>query len=197
MSDAQTEPTTTGDPAAARQSIRRLNWGCGGRGEPGWINSDRKAGRGIELPCDIRDGLPLADDSIDYAVSVHALQEVPLDGLLPVLRELRRVLKPGGVLRLCLPDLDKGIAAYLRRDPAHFLIPDEDARSLGGKFVMHMLWYGYSRTLFTQDFIAELLLKAGFSGTTACAFQQTASPYAGITELDNREHESLFVEATK
>jgi SAM-dependent methyltransferase len=178
-------------------TVKRLNWGCGGRGEPGWINSDRKAGRGVELPCDIREGLPLADDSVDYAVSVHALQEVPIPELVPVLQELRRVIRPGGVLRLCLPDLDKGIAAYLRKDAAHFLIPDDDASSLGGKFVTHMLWYGHSRTLFTPDYTAELLLRAGFARATPCAFGETASGFAGVTELDNREHESLFIEGTK
>ncbi len=181
----------------APTTVTRLNWGCGGRGEPGWINSDRKTGRGIDLPCDIRGGLPLADESVDYAVSVHALQEVPIPEIVPVLRELRRVLRPGGVLRLCLPDLDKGIAAYLRGDTRHFLIPDDDASSLGGKFVAHMLWYGHSRTLFTADFAVELLLRAGFARAAPQAFRETGSAFAGITELDNREHESLFVEATK
>jgi len=58
-------------------SIKRLNWGCGRRGEPGWINSDRKTGRGIDISCDILAGLPLEADSIDYAVSIHALVEIP------------------------------------------------------------------------------------------------------------------------
>jgi SAM-dependent methyltransferase len=182
-------------PPTARPS--RLNWGCGGRGEPGWLNSDRKAGRGIDLPCDIRNGLPLADDAVDYAVSVHALQEVPIPELVPVLRELRRVIRAGGVLRLCLPDLDRAIAAYQCKDASHFLVSDEDASSLGGKFVTHMLWHGYSRTLFTTDFAVELLLRAGFARATPCAYRQTASGFPGIIDLDNREHESLFVEGTK
>src|SRR6266849_5224847 len=112
-------------------SIQRLNWGCGERGEPGWINSDRCEGELIDLCRDIREGLPLEVDSIDYAVSVHALQEVPFPDMIPVLQELWRVLKPGGVLRLCLPDLEKGLQAYLRRDRDYFPVPDEDAASLG------------------------------------------------------------------
>ena len=58
-------------------------------------------------------------DSMDYVVSIHALPEVPYPELVPVLIELRRVLKPGGILRLCLPDLDKGIAAYQRNDSTY------------------------------------------------------------------------------
>jgi SAM-dependent methyltransferase len=176
--------------------LRRLNWGCGGRGEPGWINSDRKVGPGVDLSCDIRQGLPLADGSIDYAVSVHALQEIPYPDLLPVLAELRRVLKPGGVLRLVLPDLERAVAAYRRGDRDYFLIPDEDAGSIGAKLIVQLMWYGHTRTPFTRDFAHEMLGKAGFASVRDCAYWLTASEYPQIVELDNREAESLFVEAT-
>lgn len=186
-------------PAAvsAAPAIRRLNWGCGRHGEAGWINSDRQGGHNVQLCCDIRQGLALETGSIDYAASVHALQEVPFSDLQAVLRELHRVLKPGGTLRLVLPDAEKAIVAYVRGDRSHFLVPDEDAASLGGKFAVHILWYSHSRIMFTFDFVEELLLKAGFSGVTKCEPQQTASGHAQITELDSRESESLFVEALK
>lgn len=178
-------------------TVRRLNWGCGSHIRKGWINSDNKTGPHINLSCDIRDGLPLETDSIDYAASIHALPEIPWTEIPPVLAELRRVLKPGGVLRLALPDLDKGIAAYQRGDRDYFLIPDDDARSLGAKFVLQMIWYGYSRTLFTHDLVRELLEKAGFRDVAACAYRETRCAFPEIVDLDNRERESLFMEATK
>jgi predicted SAM-dependent methyltransferase len=178
-------------------AIKRLNWGCGAVGEPGWINSDQKDGPGIDISCDIRDSLPLESESIDYIVSIHALPEVPYHDLIPVLEELRRVLKPRGVLRLSLPDLDKAIRAYQRNDREYFLIPDEEVKSIGAKLIVQLIWYGWSRTLFTYDFIEEILLKAGFKCVSQCRYQKTNSPYPGIMELDNREQESLFVEAIK
>lgn len=181
----------------ANTDIKRLNWGCGGVGEPGWINTDVKEGPGIDLPADILEGLPLEDDSIDYVVSIHALPEIPYDMQVPVLAELRRVLRPGGTLRLALPDLDKGIDAYRSGDRDYFLVPDEDMQSLGGKLITQLVWYGYSRTLFVADFIEELLRKAGFTEIQHVAYMETAGPHPGIVELDNRENESLFVEATK
>ena len=183
--------------AQTTQAVRRLNWGCGGHTLPGWINSDNKEAPDIELSCDIRDGLPLEEGSMDYVVSIHALPEVPYTALVPVLQELRRVIKPGGVLRLALPDLLKGVDAYRRGDRDYFLVPDEDAKSLGAKLITQLIWYGYSRTLFTSEFIEEMLLKAGFGRVVHCAYRQTSTPHPEIVDLDNREPESLFVEAYK
>ena len=177
--------------------LRRLNWGCGTEPEPGWVNSDIKDGPGIDLSCDILRGLPLEDGSMEYVVSIHALPELRYPDVVPALTELRRVLAPEGVLRLALPDLDRGIRAYLDGDRDYFLVPDEDAGSIGAKFIVQMLWYGYSKTLFTYDFTRELLQRAGFSDIQRCRYGQTAGPYPEIVQLDNRPEESLFVEARK
>jgi predicted SAM-dependent methyltransferase len=174
-----------------------MNWGSGENPDVGWINSDLKPGPGVDIACDIRDGLPLETSSLDYIVSHHALVEVPMPEIVGVLRELRRVLKPGGVLRLGLPDLDKGIKAYLENDLDYFLVPDEDATTIGGKFITQVLWYGYSRTLFTRDFAGEFLQKAGFREVVDCAFRETKSEHPEIVEQDTRERESFFVDATK
>ena len=179
------------------EPVARLNWGCGGAGEPGWINSDVKQGPRIDVAGDILAGLPLDADTFDYVVSIHALPELPLDAQVPALAELRRVLRPGGVLRLALPDLLKGVDAYRRGDRDYFLVPDEDAESMGAKLVTQLLWYGYSKTLFVADFVEEVLRRAGFAEVHHVGYRETTTDHAGITELDNREAESLFVEAVK
>ena len=178
-------------------TVTRLNWACGPRPASGWVNSDRIAAAGIDLRCDIRDGLPAPDGHFDYAVSIHGLQDLPYPDITPALCELRRVLRPDGVLRLALPDLDRSIQAYLRGDARYFYIPDDDARRPGAKLVVQAVWYGATRTPFTWDLIEELCEKAGYARVVRCAFRQTRSPHGGIVELDNRERESLFVEAVK
>ena len=103
-------------PAA---TVRRLNWACGPKPAPGWINSDRIAAPGIEVSCDVRSGLPVPDGYFDYAVSIHGLQDLAYLDVVPALRELRRVLRPGGVLRLALPDLDRAIEHINRYGSKH------------------------------------------------------------------------------
>lgn len=182
---------------APQSSPRRLNWGCGEHLGAGWINSDAKRAPGIDLVADVRAGLPLDEGSIDYAVSVHALPELSYREQLPALRELRRVLRPGGALRLVLPDLDRAIDAYREGRDDHFQVPAAEAESGGGRFISHILWFGYSRTLFTADFAAELLERAGFERVERYAYRRTGSPFGAIVELDNREEESFYLEARK
>jgi SAM-dependent methyltransferase len=177
--------------------VKRLNWGCGPAPARGWINADRVCAPGIELCGDLRVGVPLADASLDYAVAMHALQDVPYLDVVPVLQELRRVLRPGGVLRLGLPDLDRALAAYARGAREYFYIPDAEVTTLSGKLIVQIIWYGSVRTPFAWEFARELLYKAGFRHVVRCAFRLTASAHAAIVELDNRERESLFVEAIR
>lgn len=182
--------------AGSRTRVRRLNWGCGTGARRGWINSDRTAGAGVDLVADIREGLPIESATIDYAVGVNTLQELAFPELMPALVELLRVLRPGGTLRLVVPDLDAGIRAYTKHDDRLLVAPDQ-VRSRGGRFIAHLLGCGHSRTLFTFDFLEELLLDAGFVDVTRCRPGETASRHQEIVELDGRERDGIFIEATR
>lgn len=177
---------------------KRLHWGCGPITPFGWVNSDLYPFPGVNPVADILKGLPFPGDEFDAIVSIHALPEIPFIHLDAALAELLRVLKPGGILRLSLPDMEKAIQAYLERDIDYFfLIPDDRIKSLTGKMIVQLLWYGQSRSLFTTEFITELLARAGFEDICPCAYRETRSRHPWLTELDDRELESLFVEAKK
>ena len=87
------------------------------------------------MVADILNGLPFPDESFDVIVSIHVLPEIPYRSLPAALSELRRILCPGGVLRLALPDMNKAIQAYRNDDVDYlFLIPDEEAYSNSSTF---------------------------------------------------------------
>ena len=181
----------------ATQTVRRLQFGCGAFPAPGWINTNLQPGAGVDLCGDVRQGLPLPSDSIRYIASMHAVVELPYLDVVPALRELHRILEPGGVLRLGLPDLERAIDAYRAGDRAYFSIPDEETPSLSGKFIVQMTWYGTNLMMFTFDFARELLERAGFREVRRAEFGRTTSPFPEIVELDNRPRETFFVEAVK
>ena len=180
--------------------IRRLHWGCGDRTPSDWINADFREGPGIDIGCNILDGLPLASDSIDYIFSEHALQQLEILYVVDALRELHRVLKPGGGLRLCLPDLDRAISAYQGGSRDYFWCWDWD--TISGNFITQILDYNNTRTPFTYEFAEELLRKAGFIHVRRVEYRQTSSSYPELVELDSwegdsRKLESFYVEAFK
>jgi SAM-dependent methyltransferase len=173
----------------------RLNVGCGPTRAKGWINADRRVDGGADVSGDVCGGLPIASGSIDYAVAMHVLQDLPYLEIVPALIELRRVLRGGGVLRAGVPDLERGIAAFLRDDPAYFYVPDDEVRTPGAKLVVQAIWYGSVRTPFTWDFAREVCAKAGFRESRRAGFGLTTTPHPDIVTLDNRERETLFFEA--
>jgi len=188
----------TGNALLKNTDVQRMHWGCGTKGKAGWINVDILKGPGVDVACDIFDGLPLGDESLNYIVGIHALNEIPYPDVVLALKELHRVLKIGGVLRLSVPDLEKNIHAFQNKTENYFLIPDEEAASAGGKFIAQILWYGAVRSFFTSDSIEEKVLQAGFRAVNHCAYQTTQSQFGtDIVELDDRPRESLFVEAVK
>lgn len=176
---------------------RRLNWGCGMVTPLGWVNSDIGMGPGVDVPADIRQGMPFESNGFDYIVSIHALPELAYTELDAALAELFRILKPGGVLRLGLPDLDLALTAYASGDVDYFLIGDDVVKSLAGKMIVQLTWFGRSRSMYTWDFIRELLERNQFTRVERCRFRESKSSHPGILDLDNRPLESLFVEAMK
>jgi len=176
-------------------NLRRLHWGCGSITPAGWINSDLEPGPSVDISGNILDGLPLADESIDYISSQHALQDLRIYDQVRAMSELRRVLKPGGVLRLSLPDFDRAMAAYQSGHRDYFMVWDWE--TISGNFITHILWYNLSQTLFTYEFAEELLRQAGFSEVQRVGYRQTVSRFPEIVDLDSREAESFFVEAFK
>ena len=92
----------------------RLHLGAGPVRLAGWLNSDLISG---DVYLDLGRRMPFADASFGYAFGEHVIEHLPEKQAQASLRELRRVLWPGGVLRLTTPDLRKIIAIYEDRNP--------------------------------------------------------------------------------
>lgn len=63
--------------------------------------------------CDFNVGLPLADGAVDIAVFSHVLEHLPRPEF--TLREITRILRPGGMLLLGVPTAPKVIAQIRER----------------------------------------------------------------------------------
>jgi predicted SAM-dependent methyltransferase len=92
-----------------------LHIGAGPKRIDGWLNTDLIAGDtflNIERP------LPFADASFAYAFGEHVIGALAEQAAVSLFQEIHRVLRPGGVLRVATPDLEKLIAIYYDRNQA-------------------------------------------------------------------------------
>ena len=92
---------------------RLLNIGCGRRYHRGWTNLDLESRDTSVIQWDITSGLPFEDNSLDVVYHSHVLEHLRPDDGERLLEECYRVLAPGGVLRVVVPDLEKIAQLYL------------------------------------------------------------------------------------
>lgn len=87
-------------------SLRKLHLGCGTVRLDGWINVDAEAQPTVDLVWDLRFGVPGADATATFVFCEHLLEHLTASDGVAFLRDCRRVLKPGGTLRVAMPSLD-------------------------------------------------------------------------------------------
>ncbi|HLZ34396.1 MAG TPA: methyltransferase domain-containing protein [Nitrospira sp.] len=92
----------------------RANLGCGNQICSGWINIDIvRTGPGVMVH-DLSTGIPLPDASCEVVYHSHVLEHLKRPEAQFFMRECFRVLKPGGVLRVAVPDLEQICRQYLQ-----------------------------------------------------------------------------------
>jgi len=90
-----------------------VNLGCGGRARKGWLNIDAvETAPGVVVQ-DLARPLEIASNSADFIYTSHVLEHFSRSVAHYFLAECYRVLKPGGVLRVVVPDLAALAKAYL------------------------------------------------------------------------------------
>ncbi len=94
--------------------MKCLNLGCGSRFHPAWTNIDYAAADPSVLSHDLRRGVPFPDEEFDVVYHSHVLEHFSKSQGSAFLRECFRVLKPGGTVRVAVPDLEGIARAYLR-----------------------------------------------------------------------------------
>lgn len=92
--------------AVAKPTPTRLNVGCGGRRLPGYTGVDAVPRPAADIVAPAHK-IPLADASIDEIMAIHLFEHFPRWECDGVIAEWRRLLRPGGVLTLELPNLQK------------------------------------------------------------------------------------------
>ncbi|WP_130470374.1 class I SAM-dependent methyltransferase [Candidatus Magnetaquicoccus inordinatus] len=223
----------------------RLHLGCGGFAVNGWLNSDGSwhvwlarwpRVRRVAIACgllphfhidhpwpqtilhlDLRRKLPFPDNHFTAIYASHVLEHLERQAAVALLREARRCCRPGGVIRMAVPNLSVQVNDYLQgrilpeapgHTPADTLLHRlhfRPAVTTGGRFqslrrLYHHLYdfnshkWGYDSTSLTA-----LFREAGLSD--ALERQLLDSAIADISAIERPERigdgGTLIVEAIK
>ena len=89
----------------------KLDLGCGENKLEGYIGMDMRD-CGQEIVWDAREGIPLADESVDFIWSSHVIEHFTDEESEQLFREIYRVLKTGGKTEHMIPHATDPTAFY-------------------------------------------------------------------------------------
>lgn len=179
-------------------TVRKLHLGCGPRIIKGYINVDARDLPGVDIAgCDVT-RLPMFEDaSVDLIYACHVLEHVQRPGTFSALLEWNRVLRPGGVLRIAVPDWDATVEIYRRTGDYENLLN----WIYGGREYEENTHYRQ----FNFPGLKTLLIEAGFKRVVRYDWRQTehadiddfSKAYMPHMDYDNGVLMSLNVECVK
>lgn len=214
----------------------QLHLGCGPYAEPGWVNVDKswtptvtrirplvhalaRAGvlneqqRQTQWPRevirrDLTKPFEWEDDSARAIYSSHMVEHLERAEARRLLEECLRVLAPGGVLRLVLPDAQAGVLEYLRQKEAGNARAADEFMGLFYTSYSEMprlqrLAFGFlhrpHQWMYDIDSMEALLAEVGYTRMCKCSFRKGACPDLVTLETRDGAHEadSFYVEAFK
>jgi ubiquinone/menaquinone biosynthesis C-methylase UbiE len=202
------------------QIYTKMNLGCGNKFFPGYLNVGFWADLGsglvykdpngingaVMLNHDLSQGIPAEDNSLDVIYHSHFIEHLSYQEAWAFLKECYRVLKPGGIHRAVVPDLEVWINAYNSNNKFLFekyleygLRGDSYLYGTKAAVFMGMLHNHGHKCGWDYEMLHDVLSKVGFCDIKRVMWQESditeiavIEPYEGLRCL-----ESFCVESTK
>lgn len=159
---------------------------------------------------DIGSPLPFADGCVDWVYAEHLIEHVPLQVAIRWLAEVRRILAPGGLLRITTPDLARYVEGYRAAESGSGGFFAKHRRRLRTMrvgppmperraFMFNQIFYLYGhRWIYDLAELRYTFAEAGFAPDAfrECAYREGSRQ--DVAELDTtfRSDETIYVEVT-
>jgi predicted SAM-dependent methyltransferase len=202
----------------------KLNLGCGNQVVPGWVNVDYALGaRLATAPVlgaavrklgpfrmswdprihihDLTKPLPWPAGTVDAVYSSHTVEHMTRDDGRRLVAEAFRVLKPGGVLRVVVPDLEVMVRNYTAGAlPAERFVEElgvmygTDKRGLR-RLLAPLVEFPH-RCMYDHEAMLRVFRENGFEASRSTAFDSAIETIREI-ELEHRTEGAVIVEGRK
>lgn len=107
--------------------------------------------------------IPLETSSVDCIYTSHMVEHLSLKGVRSFLREVKRILKVGGVVRIAVPDLQKAVNEYLESNDADafmtgILVQAPEIKTIKQKINLFLYGYRHHQWMYGGTSLSKLLL---------------------------------------
>jgi predicted SAM-dependent methyltransferase len=195
--------------AQVPSSKRYLNVGPGPNVDVRFVNVDWHWRPVIDVCLDIANGIGFPDRRFDGIFTEHCLEHVSFQQCVRVIEDFFRVLVPGGILRIIVPDGELYLDLYhswKRGDRTSFPYVDpqgrrdyeEDSRyGFTPMMAVNRIFRGYEHR-FAWDFetLQRVLSHAGFNEIRRVVFREGNDPML-LIDSEVRRPQSLYVESRR
>ncbi|MEQ8469305.1 methyltransferase domain-containing protein [Coleofasciculus sp. E1-EBD-02] len=180
-----------------------LNVGCGANRHKDFINLDYYWSPNLDLVWDITKKIPLKDSSLLGIFTEHCLEHISYLDSYKLLRDFKRMLKPGGYLRIVVPDAELFLDIYQRGKLGERVYFPNGLTGYNGVpssitplLEINRTFRGHGHR-FAYDYatLKIMLLQAGFVDIQKKSFM-CGSDRALLIDSEKRAAESLYVEAS-
>lgn len=177
----------------------KLHLGCGSRYIPGFVHVDFLPAPHVDIVGPVEQ-LPMDDQSVALIYASHVLEHFGRYEYQAVLEEWFRVLKPGGILRISVPDFAACAEVYCENGLADGL------SGLVGLIVGGQRdGYDYHKMIFDENSLGHALLDVGFREVRRWDWRSTehaeiddySQAYIPHLDKDAGRQMSLNIEAVK
>lgn len=147
-------------PQINPEDATKLHLGCGNIRLKDFCNVDILSTHAVDVVSDISTLINFNDNSIDLIYACHVLEHFSHEESLKVLKRWFEVLKPGGELRISVPDIDRIVRIY-SKNWQHFQTPG-NTPWIGLLYGGQTDSYDFHKTGFNFCWMKHLLERMGF-----------------------------------
>jgi len=180
------------------RNLEYLDIGCGPNISTDFVNLDYSWTPKIDVCWDLtKNDLPFSDNRFKGIYTEHCFEHITFEEFKRNMKEIHRILKPGGTLRLIMPDGELYLDIYhSRKNGENIKMPYEEGyistiHRINGIFRNHGHQFIYDYAT-----VKIILEGAGFTQISKEQFKQGKDKLL-LRDTEHRAFESLYVEATK
>lgn len=155
-----------------------IHLGCGDQDDKRFINVDMIPFRHVHFVHYVSRLPMFPDNYADLIYGSHLLEHISYKYTVETLKEWRRVLKNGGVLRLAVPDFDLILKIYGAENNS---IEKIEGPLMGGQNYK----YNFHMAIFNKAYLTSKLSEAGFKEVRI--WDPKTAPYYPFTDWASRE----------